>query len=304
MASDAPPSGGQAGRIFGPLVDVAIPLAKIVGPATGLSGLPAVVDLIAALINIQVGQAAALRSIKADTAILRNSPMREGLKLLEDARRVGPDDGHWRTYITRAEERLSTARTLVRGPAEETLVEFNIAVAFLALEHRKETRHHLELSRLCAEQAIDVYIRRAKPGYIRDISRCRERPAEQAPSWREWREVFTGTGRNVYAMFDMPDDDPWRSGFKHLPVETVIGYAISPIAAPFFTVYNVPRGFSNRRAIQELKGFIDLYNLVQLGASQDTDRQAGYLTLEPYDAHPGEKVNKGVYQFKDLWIGD
>jgi hypothetical protein len=164
------------------------------------------------------------------------------------------------------------------GTCEETLVEFNIAMVFLALQHKNEMRHHLELSRQCAEQAIDVYISRAKPGYIRDFSRKRERPADSAPSVRE---MVRESGRFIYAMVDMPQGDPWYPTVERYGVPTVIGYAISPIAVPFFMLYNVPRGFFSRRAIQELKGFIDLYNLVQLGSSENTDSKAGYLTLEP-----------------------
>jgi hypothetical protein len=156
MSLEAVPPDPAAEDVFGRWSEIAGAVVRFVSQLPGLRNGSVVMDLLLVFTDAQRGQTALLKSIKADTAALRVAPLKEALQSLEDARRVGPTDPLWDTFIRRAEANLSTARTLVSGPHEQALVEFNQGIVYLTMGHEDNARYHLEQGVQCADQAVNI----------------------------------------------------------------------------------------------------------------------------------------------------
>lgn len=246
MSPDVNPPAAGGRETFGRWMPVAALLARHAFELAGVPGGSAVVDVVVALVDVQGGgHAGLLSSIKDDTATVRAAPLNEALQCLDDAKRVGPEDPLWDNYIRRAEERLGQARQLADGrPAEIALVEFNLAMVFWVMGHAVNTRHHLEQSVRFAERTVNGYVNQARFSLDdrRPLNRRAPRPKEPG--------IMVGLG--TAALF----------------------LATGGLALAGYVYARRPH---EQKAINELKAFLDLYNVIHRAASSSTGGQTTYL---------------------------
>jgi hypothetical protein len=274
MTLEGIPPGPETEDVFGGWLEIAATVGQFVSALhlPGYRGASAVVNLLTALTAAQDGQTALLRSIKADTAALRMAPLKEALLSLEDARRVGPADSSWDTFIRRAEAKLSEARALVSGLQEEALVEYNLGIVYLAIGHQGNARHSLEQSAGCANRTVNEYVRKAR-SMIRD-----DRP-DRLKRWE-----LPKTGQRVLA-----------GGAIAASMVTFGTYTLAYGGLKEATV-NAAR----RRACHDLKDFLGFYNLIQHTASRTSgDAKPRYLTLyqtpnQPVFSAQGDFTTQGT----------
>jgi hypothetical protein len=247
LKSPAPGVRGKEGE--GNLVEAAreifgrwLPVATAVGGVAlpGVPAAPAVIQLIAALVDPEGGQGSMLSSIKADTSALRKAPFRTAMQSLNDALLVGPADPLWLRYIYRAEAKFSEALELASDMPEKALIEFNLGIVFMLIGHRVNTRRHLELSRQHAEEAVNHYARHAY-----NLFDARERRTS-----KRW---------------------PLAARIAILPATPLI-----LVGGGLYALAALPYGKSQARKLRE---FIGLYNLIQRAWESVGGGEARYLAV-------------------------
>jgi hypothetical protein len=260
--------------------------AALGGVVAGLHGVPAagaVVDLIDSLIDAEISDGNLLRAIKADTAALRSEHFKSGLNRLADAKNVGPGHPMWNTYLTSAEEHLSSARSLVRNAKEEMLVEFNLSMVFLMKGHRDEAERHLETAGVAAERALDEYLR--------------------TPSWDflRWKDETADGGFPVIEdrrPGAQPKPKPAaasvKQGVKFAGAMAAM-YSFGVLAVPWITYVR----WQKERLLREFKDFVDLYNTNEHAASMLAGRRPSYRHLYVYSDSSGSSQPRS-YNLDDL----
>jgi len=271
MTLESLPSGPEAEELFGGWLEIAVTVGRFVSQLPGYGGVSAVVNLLAALTDAQDGRTALLRSIKADTAAMRIAPLKGALLSLQEARRVGPADPLWDTFIRRAEDSLSKALALVSGPQEEALVEFNLGVVYLMMGHPDSARHHLGQSVQCADRVVNEYMQK-EAFAIDDLRPLADRPPGQLLK------------RNNAGSFAV------TLGLSMVSKGVVSGPYVEAMT-PWV-----------RRACRDLQRFISFYNLIQRTASSVSgNARPRYLVLDG----PTQPLIKGLFtgrRDQDSWF--
>jgi hypothetical protein len=273
-------SDAEVRAFCGKWSQVAVALGGVVA---GLHGVPvagSVVDLIDSLIDAEVSEGNLLRAIKADTAALRSEHFKSGLNRLADAKNVGPGHAMWNTYLTSAEEHLSSARSLVRNAKEEMLVEFNLSMVFLMKGLRDEAERHLETAGVAAERALDEYLR--------------------TPSWDflRWKDE-TADGGFPVIKDDRPGAQPKpkpaaasaKQGVKFVGVVATM-YSFGVLAVPWVRYV----AWQKERLIRECRDFVYLYNTNEHAASMLAGRSPSYRRLS---IDPGSESLSRTYDIAD-----
>jgi hypothetical protein len=268
MSLEATPPNPQVGDVIGRWLGVANRVMPFIAQLPGLQGVSVVVPLLGALNDIENDQIALLKSIKADTAALRENPFKLALSRMEDARRVGPADSSWNTFLSSAEASLSEARGLVGSQQEKSLVEFNLGVVWLAKNHQANALHYFEESTQSAIRAVNDYVRRARSALTDD------RPSPIRPRQLvspEMADMLGGAGA-VAGIVGMAALSVFTAGLA-LPV-------VAGGAAGAYTAAQAKR-VRERQACKELADFLGFYNLTQRAVSVVSgNTKPEYLTLE------------------------
>jgi hypothetical protein len=133
-------------RACGPWVSLTAAAAKC-GFALG-NVMPAgpVIDLVLALSGVGDAQTELLKSIKADTLLLRREPLQTAVTLMNEAKRVGPGDERWAQFLYSAIDSLYQAIGLSKSPEERAIVQLGLACAYLTLDKPRDARHWIEES--------------------------------------------------------------------------------------------------------------------------------------------------------------
>jgi hypothetical protein len=264
MAPGMASPGKGSGEVFGVWAGIALKAGRLISRLGILPGGSEAVDLLGALVDAQNSQSALLKSIKADTAALRNERYKVALNSMAEALRVGPRDPLWAINIRRAEDNLSHALALVSGPNEQALVEYNLWIVYLAMGSGGSACHHLELSMECAKRAVNGYVLQAR-SLLHDA-----RPAAE-----HVRRERSETAQDVVAAANAV-----------ALVGTVGLWSLVASAA------SAPGGRIKSRACRELGEFIGFYNLLQYTVSGIRgDAEPQYLVLE-YTWKPGEGLTR------------
>lgn len=261
MSWESIPPGPETENLFGGWLEIAQMVARFVSQLPGHGGASVVVDLLGALTDAQDGQAALLKSIKADTAALRKSPWKQAVESLADARRVGPTDPSWGRFLDRAEAKLSEARQLVSDMREAALVEYDRGIVWLFIGHEVNARYYLQEGVQCADRVVDEYVRKSG-GAIEDLR------TERRPTRFRGRDAAT-----LAAM---------------LGTVAITNGLLSPNGN-----YLDAMTLGGRRACRNLERFIGFYNLIQRTASSVSGgAQPRYLVL----SGPEEPLVKGLFR--------
>jgi hypothetical protein len=143
---------------FGPWLDVVR-----VGATLGLSlaGLPAAgegVSLVFALIGIEEAQARLLRGIKNDTRLLREGDFAAAKLMLREASRVGSSDPRYPTFLQKSADLLYKAHGLAESVQEQSIVEFQLAVVWYALQSEGDGKYWIEQSASTADRVLEQMV--------------------------------------------------------------------------------------------------------------------------------------------------
>jgi len=133
-------------RVCGPWVSVAAAAAKASFALAGVQAAGPVIDLVLALSGVGNAQTELLKSIKADTLLLRKEPLQTAVTYMGEAKRVGPSHKRWAQFLEHAIESLYRADNLAASSEEHAVVQFGLACAYLTLEEPTNARHWIEES--------------------------------------------------------------------------------------------------------------------------------------------------------------
>jgi hypothetical protein len=156
-------------RACGPWVSITAAVAKASFALAGVNAAGPIADLVIALSGVSDTQTELLKSIKADTLLLRQEPFQTAITLMDEAKRVGPHDERWVQFLEQARDNLYRAKSLAASPAEQAVVYFGLACAFLTLDQSTDARHWIGESVQSERKVLDAFLR--KPIGVVDVRR-------------------------------------------------------------------------------------------------------------------------------------
>jgi hypothetical protein len=169
-------------RACGPWISVTAAAAKAAFTMTAVKAGASLVDLAIALSGVGDAQAELLKSIKADTLLLRQQPLHTAATLMAEAKRVGPDDQRWSQFLERAVDCLYQADSLSASSEERAVAQFGLACTYLTLDRRTDARHWIEESVTSERTALAEFIRKCQGLVSRDIAEAEEIEPEEPDS--------------------------------------------------------------------------------------------------------------------------
>jgi hypothetical protein len=131
VSSTLPP---ELVTLCGPWVSATAAVAKASFALAGVKTAGPILDLALALSGIGDAQTELLKSIKADTELLRKKSLRSAIRWVRHAELVGPGDKDWAKYLDRAEQELVDADSVANSDEEKTVVCFALAGLYLTLD--------------------------------------------------------------------------------------------------------------------------------------------------------------------------
>jgi hypothetical protein len=129
---------------FGPWFKIVTALAKLGLDLAGVPGAGAGVELVAVLVGVEDDEKRLLNAIKNDTRLLREGDFTAARLLLQEANRVGAQDARYIEFLKKSTDLLYRAHGLVDSISERSIVEFHLALVWLALGSLKDAQHWIE----------------------------------------------------------------------------------------------------------------------------------------------------------------
>jgi hypothetical protein len=145
---------------FGPWVSIVSAAAKATLALGSVRGGEAVVDLLLAVIDIGGGKGDLLASIKQDTTLLRQEPLKTAMTYMAEARRVGPGDERFKRFIDTGIHSLYQANSLADCLEEQAYVQYCIACSYLAVNARSDALHWFSKSMELERDVLDVLLKK------------------------------------------------------------------------------------------------------------------------------------------------
>jgi hypothetical protein len=147
-------------RVCGPWVSITAAVAKASFALAGVKAARPVVDLVLALSDAGDAQTELLKSIKADTLLLRQEPLQTAITLMGEAERVGPSDERWAQFLKDAVASLYRAKSLAASSEEQAVVYFGLACAYLTLDKSMDARHWIEEGVKSEREILDAFLQK------------------------------------------------------------------------------------------------------------------------------------------------
>ena len=145
---------------FGPWVSIVSAAAKAALALGSVRGGEAIVDLLLAVIDIGGGKGDLLASIKQDTTLLRQEPLKTAMTYMAEARRVGPGDERFKRFIDSGIHSLYQANSLADCLEEQAYVQYCIACSYLAVNARSDALHWFSKSMELERNVLDVLLKK------------------------------------------------------------------------------------------------------------------------------------------------
>jgi hypothetical protein len=145
---------------FGPWVSIVSAAAKTVLALASVRGGESVVDLLLSLIDAGGGKGDLLASIKEDTTLLRQEPLKTAMTYMGEARRVGPGDERFKRFIDSGIHSLYQANSLAGSLEEQAYVQFCIACSYLAVNARSDALHWFSQSVKLERNVLDALLKK------------------------------------------------------------------------------------------------------------------------------------------------
>ncbi len=157
--------------LCGPWVSLTAAVAKASFELAGVKTAGSVVDLVVALSGTGDAQTELLKSIKADTQLLRQEPLQTAITLMSEAERVGPNDERWVQFLKDAVASLYKAKSLAASSEEKAIVYFGLGCAYLTLGYSRDARYWIDECVKSRDKALDSLVAWASRRRLRDIQR-------------------------------------------------------------------------------------------------------------------------------------
>lgn len=145
-------------RACGPWISVTTAATKAAFALAGVKDAGQVVDLVLALSGVGDAQAELLKSIKADTLLLRQEPLQTAATFMGEAKRVGASDERYTQFLNHAVKSFYRAKSLAASAEERAVVEFGLACAYLTLEKITDAQHWIGESVSSERQVLNALL--------------------------------------------------------------------------------------------------------------------------------------------------
>lgn len=146
--------------VFGPWVSIAVAATKAGLAAGRVIGGGTVVDLLVAITHIGDSQESLLASIKKDTTLLRQEPLKTAMTQMAEAQRVGPNNERFKGFVEDGIHNLYRANSLVTSLEELAIVQFCIACSYLILNAPSDARSWMNRSVESEREVLDALLRK------------------------------------------------------------------------------------------------------------------------------------------------
>lgn len=245
---------------FGPWVSVVAAAAKA-GLALGsVRGGESVVDLLLAVIGVGGGQGDLLASIKQDTTLLRQEPLKTAMTYMAEARRIGPGNERFKKFVDSGIHSLYQANSLANCLEEQAYVQFCIACSYLTINASSDALHWFSQSVKLERDVLDALLKKRLGVGIGFQGRgqvidCRShRPVV---SHDRWRKRFNATLNASYGI---------AKGYADL---FTFGTTMAAQAAVDLRI--------RRRRLEALERFLHFVNAVEVSADEASGRTASVV---------------------------
>ena len=256
-----PPPLADGAGVFGEWLGLARAIAKFAAQASGFPGGAFAAELAFTLLRIDDTQTRLLKSIKADTTLLRSEPFRTAKLNLMEATHIGTRDiEEWVRFVREAQRGFYSAHSLAADSQQRSIVEFNLYVVWMLLGREPDALRWLERSLASSEQAIDELMRPLR-AYVRD-----GRPGKEGGSGARPYRAFVSR----FIPCEWMDTTPVEASFSVLDANADLGIFTSD-------------KMRSRAVLAQLIGldeYIKFHNLVQhASAAKRASRNPIYLEL-------------------------
>jgi len=133
--------------------------------AIAVSGVPAAdgaISVLKALYGVQDAQATMLNSIDRHVRLLREGPFRSGQLLLSEAKRVGPADEEYSSFLAKARDHFYDAHGLAASVQERAVIELHLGLVAALLDKPGDAKHWLGQCYESGAQVIEELTSRSK----------------------------------------------------------------------------------------------------------------------------------------------
>jgi hypothetical protein len=148
------------------------------------------------MINSRNAQPASV--ISDDTALLRGADLTTAQLLLSEAQRTSSDSVRAFEFVERARDHLYRAWSVCSGPAEQAVVEHQLALVYLTLRLPEDARYWLRRAAISADRALDELIRGAAADTKYAKFRYLDGRHGEAPPGIRVRQLSRGLKRSLF----------------------------------------------------------------------------------------------------------
>jgi hypothetical protein len=149
---------------YGAWVDLAEQSAGVALEMAGVTGAVTAAQIVASLIGIEDAQTRLLRSIKADTKLLREGPFRTGRLMLSEAGHVGSGSPRYTEFVRDACRYLYEAHELAASMEEKAVVELHLALAWFALGETSDAKRWLDKAADTSDKIVEDLLQATRSG--------------------------------------------------------------------------------------------------------------------------------------------
>ena len=254
------PAAAPLPDAFGPWVSIVAAAAKAALALGSVRGGEAVVDLLLAVLNVGGGHGDLLASIKQDTTLLRQEPLKTAMTYLAEARRIGPGDERFKRFVDSGIHSLYQANSLANCPEEQAYVQFCIACSYLTINANSDALHWFSQSVKLERAVLDALLKKRLGvgvgfqgrGQVID---CRS--SRPAVSDDRWRKKMNATLNASYGL---------AKGYVDL---LSFGTTMAAQAAVDLSI--------RRRRLEALERFLHFVNSVEVSADEASGRTASVI---------------------------
>ena len=240
---------------FGPWVSIVAAAAKTALALGSVRGGEAVVDLLLAVIDVGGGQGDLLASIKQDTTLLRQEPLKTAMTYIAEARRIGPGDERFKRFVDSGIHSLYQANSLANCLEEQAYVQFCIACSYLTINAKSDALYWFSQSIKLERDVLDALLKKRLGVGI----------------------GFQGRGQVIDRRSNRPvvSDNRWR---KRLNATLNASYGIAKGYVDFLSLGTTMAAQAavdlsiRRRRLEALERFLHFVNAVEVSADEASGR--------------------------------
>jgi hypothetical protein len=240
---------------FGPWVSIVAAAARTALALGNVRGGEAVVDLLLSVIDVGGGQGDLLTSIKQDTTLLRQEPLKTAMTYMAEAKRMGPGDERFKGFVDNGIHSLYRANSLANSLEEQAVVQFCIACSYFTINAPDDARYWFSQSVKSEREVLDALLKKRLGVGI----------------------GFQGRGQVIDLRSNRPvaSVDRWRKGLKSTLNATygaAKGYVDLLSLGTTIAAQAVVDLRIRRQRLEALERFLHFVNVVEVSADEASGR--------------------------------